>query len=582
MSELVKKASFWENHWRSIVVVASVAGIVGGVAYLVTSNKGGKKKADGKKGRKNVETAKTGTSEPSKAAKAAESDVNSPAVSKSGNAEDAHAELFAADADALSTEAREELSQKAKVVGNRLFGEKKYEEAIRFYTRAISLKEDSVYYANRGACFANLGRHNEVIDDCTAALRLDTKYIKAIYRRAQAYTSLNDYEKALLDYTAICMLEEFKKESSIATTDRILKEIGKKKADEVLKTKVPSLPSDTFVTAYMDSFRDTKGMARKVAELKSDIDADKTVANAYALILQAQWQKSMEVVSSFDFAALSEAYKSFAYNLAGTFAFLRGEIEKAEEYLNLALKHNEKDVNAIIKKSSICMEKGDVEGALANYEKAQKVDTSNADIYYHRGQVLFLTGDLQSAIADYNKSLKLDSNFVYAHIQLGVALYKTNDQSHATVTFEKAKKKFPTSPEIYNYYGELLIDQQSFEEALKSFEKSIELNPKSPLPYINKAILYLQWKKDTVKSEELFRKAIEVDPLCDIAYMQLAQQLIQKTDFTRAIECYDDAIGVSRTEAELINAICCREAAIAQKHTAALYPEVYAKLAMMG
>ena len=54
-----------------------------------------------------------------------------------------------------------------------------------------------------------------------------------------------------IDYTTICIMEEFKNETTVASTDRILKEIGKKEADEIMKTKEKQLPSETFITGML-------------------------------------------------------------------------------------------------------------------------------------------------------------------------------------------------------------------------------------------------------------------------------------------------------------------------------------------
>lgn len=43
---------------------------------------------------------------------------------------------------------------------------------------------------SRALCYLNLKRYKEAIQDCTEALKLDTKNVKAFYRRAQAYKEL--------------------------------------------------------------------------------------------------------------------------------------------------------------------------------------------------------------------------------------------------------------------------------------------------------------------------------------------------------------------------------------------------------
>ncbi|KAJ3021302.1 UNVERIFIED_CONTAM: TOM (translocase of outer membrane) complex component, partial [Siphonaria sp. JEL0065] len=299
----------------------------------------------------------------------------------------------------------ETLAKEAKTIGNRLFGEKKYEEAIKYYTTAISLlPTDPVFFANRAACFSNLDNHTATISDCDAALALDPRYIKAVYRRAQAYTAIGDLEKALNDYTAICMLEEFKKESSITTTDRILKELGVAKAEKAMETKVARLPSETFVKAYMDSFR-PKNFG----------------ASAYEAILAKDWESAITLVQeSLSLEMSSDRIRAFALNTLGTFCFLKGDIPTAMQHLDTSLTLDPKNMNTLIKRASIFMERQDLENAVREYEKAESVSSTDPDLYYHRGQVRFLTGDVSAAIIDYQKSLELDSEFVYAHIQLAV------------------------------------------------------------------------------------------------------------------------------------------------------------------
>ncbi|KAJ3242304.1 TOM (translocase of outer membrane) complex component [Chytriomyces hyalinus] len=472
-----------------------------------------------------------------------------------------------------------ELAKEYKTQGNRFFGEAKYADAIEFYTKAIAVNsKDAVFYANRAACHANLQNHEATIKDCDAALAIDPRYIKAIYRRAQAYSSLNKLELALNDYTAICMLEEFKKESSITTTDRILKDLGTARAAEVMKSKTSRLPSETFVKAYMDSFRPKNFGASIVAGFPSELPGDALLAKSYEAIVAKDWTSAMTLLEDALAEEMSEKVRAFALNTTATFCFLKGDISLSMEFLDKSLAIEPNNTNTLIKRASIFMERQDLEGALREYQRAEIINPKDPDLYYHRGQVRFLTGDIPAAIKDYKKSLELDNEFVYAHIQLAVALYKNDDQSGADKTFIKALRKFSGVAEVYNYYGEVLLDQQRFDEALKNFDKAISLDGKSPLPYINKSILYLQYKSDPVQAEQLCKKAAEVDPTCDIAFVQLAQLLIHQNRLEEALAAYDAAINVTRTEPELVNAFSCREACAAQFYVSKQYADVYAKL----
>ena len=58
-------------------------------------------------------------------------------------------------------------------------------------------------------CFAvlQMNKLQQAISDCSAALKLDEKYLKALLRRAKCHSDLNMLEEAVLDYEKACLLE---------------------------------------------------------------------------------------------------------------------------------------------------------------------------------------------------------------------------------------------------------------------------------------------------------------------------------------------------------------------------------------
>ncbi len=77
-------------------------------------------------------------------------------------------------------------------------------EAVKHYSEAIQLSYPpagttetatdrmarSVLYANRAAAHLKASAWNEAISDCSAALKLNSQYTKALFRRATAYEAL--------------------------------------------------------------------------------------------------------------------------------------------------------------------------------------------------------------------------------------------------------------------------------------------------------------------------------------------------------------------------------------------------------
>ncbi|RKO90956.1 hypothetical protein BDK51DRAFT_27889, partial [Blyttiomyces helicus] len=176
--------------------------------------------------------------------------------------------------------------------------------------------------------------------------------------------------------------------------------------------------------------------------------------------------------------------------------------------IDKALELDPTSVSAMIKRASVYIERDEFVKAQEQFEAAEKANPNDADLFYHRGQIRFMSQDNVGAIEDYKKSIAIDPHFIYAHIQLGVALYKVSDMKGAVEILKGAAQTFPNSCEVYNYHGEILLDNSSFPEAEEFFNKAIEIAPASPLPYINKAILYLSWKQDAEKALSLCQKLL--------------------------------------------------------------------------
>ena len=195
-------------------------------------------------------------------------------------------------------------------------------------------------------------QYEKTIEDATAALALNPNYSKAIRRRAQAYESTQQDARALSDWTAICIIEEFKHQDSTDSVQRVLKRIAESKAIDKLSRKTRKLPSPNFVLAYLSSFR-----ARPPPSLpEGATDADRDLVKAFEKIEEAEFNEAAELV---DKAIEGDCRDmAIAVNYAGTFAFVRGDPEEALEDFNKSLEIDPNQSQVYIKRAAVQMEKG--------------------------------------------------------------------------------------------------------------------------------------------------------------------------------------------------------------------------------
>ncbi|XP_074311298.1 uncharacterized protein LOC141647140 isoform X2 [Silene latifolia] len=94
-----------------------------------------------------------------------------------------------------------------KDLGNEYYKQKKFNDAIDCYSRSIALSPTAVAYANRAMAYLKIKRFQEAEDDCTEALNLDDRYIKAYSRRATARKELRKLRDSLEDVEFALRLE---------------------------------------------------------------------------------------------------------------------------------------------------------------------------------------------------------------------------------------------------------------------------------------------------------------------------------------------------------------------------------------
>ncbi len=65
--------------------------------------------------------------------------------------------------------------------------------------------------------------------------------------------------------------------------------------------------------------------------------------------------------------------------------------------------------------------KGDIDGAITDYNRAIELDPKYTDAYGNRGNAKQAKGDFDGAITDYNRAIELDPKYTYAYSNRGTA-----------------------------------------------------------------------------------------------------------------------------------------------------------------
>lgn len=107
-----------------------------------------------------------------------------------------------------------------KAKGNAEFKAGNFTDAVKLYTLALDKgssgapnKWRSIVLSNRAMTNLKLGAYSEAEEDCTNALKLDSKNVKAFLRRGAARSVSGNYLEALTDYESALRLEPKNKDA---------------------------------------------------------------------------------------------------------------------------------------------------------------------------------------------------------------------------------------------------------------------------------------------------------------------------------------------------------------------------------
>lgn len=497
--------------------------------------------------------------------------------------------------DSFTAEQKESYAMALKDKGNEFFKEQNYNEALKFYNLALTLKQDPVFYSNISACYVSLGQLDKVVESSTKALELKPDYSKALLRRASANENLENYADALFDLSVLSLNGDF----NGASIEPMLERNLNKQAMLVLKEKLGKnekqlLPSDTSLASFFGIFT----VETTFNNYDESSEADQELINGLVNLYKRSSAGYQNADSSFTKAAklfeiLLEASPedqivkektAIALEHLGIFKFLRNDPLGAYDDIQKAIQLHPR-VNSYIYGALIMADKGESQEYFKNFENALKLDPKSAAVYYHRGQMFFLTQQYDKAGADFDKSKEYDETNIFPYIQIACLAYRENKFDDCETLFSEAKRKFPTAPEVPNFYAEVLTDKGDYDAALKQYdiakrlEESLEGIHVGVAPLVGKATLLARNPivENLLESTTLLEEACNLDPRSEQAKVGLAQLKLQQEEVEEAISLFEEAADLARNMDEKLQATTYAEASKVQKKIRA-DPVVNAKI----
>ena len=128
-------------------------------------------------------------------------------------------------------------------------------------------------------------------------------------------------------------------------------------------------------------------------------------------------------------------------------------------------------------------EKGDVEGAIAEFKKGLLLDSADTNIHNSLGVCYGIIGNLPEALNEFKAVIEINSEEALAIYNAGLTSMLTGDRDAALEYFQQAAERPETAFEAAIQIGRLFLGENTPDEARNYIEKAVDLRPDSFAAY---------------------------------------------------------------------------------------------------
>ena len=386
----------------------------------------------------------------------------------------------------MSENSWEDLKEK----GNTLFKQKRYEDAIVFYNKAIKLNPNvEVLYSNKGTCEKCLKQYKESIRDYEKSLEINPKNTKNMNRLASVYIIRGQIGNAKMLQEKALNLEPNNSifREQMTTIEKILED--EIKLEDKIKEK---------------KFEDAEEVCKRMIEKVSDFSELK-LKYIKVLIENVKLTEALQYINNEINYEDKKSNEQFDY-LTALCLYYDGQYEKAKKQINLMKsKGNSIDTKDLLEKvntiDSIKTKANEIfkqkkyEEAIEEYTKILEFDPNNKKfnslILANRALCYQKLNKNVEALRDSNQSIKLNPFYARGYIKRGNVYMELKMFDDARADFQKAKDLDPNVAGVEgflndanknaekarkrDYYAILGIDKNADEKEIKRAYKKMAM-----------------------------------------------------------------------------------------------------------
>lgn len=187
--------------------------------------------------------------------------------------------------------------------------------------------------------------------------------------------------------------------------------------------------------------------------------------------------------------------------------------------------------------------KGDLAGALEDYDRAIALDPSIASAWADRALARSRSGDVDGALADLNHAIELDPDRASSYGSRANAKWRRGDLAGALADLDRCLALDPSVAPAWCNRANMRVSRGDAGGALADYDRAIALDPGFAVAFTGRGVLRRQCGDPAGGLVDLER-AIALDPRDGAARVSRAIAYLEAGDRRRALADFDEAISL--------------------------------------
>jgi tetratricopeptide (TPR) repeat protein len=279
---------------------------------------------------------------------------------------------------------------------------------------------------------------------------------------------------------------------------------------------------------------EAEALMEKVQD-KDEDDVDYFRVYGRIFLLKGEWEKAEEFLKIT--LGLSEYTDVLAMGLLAGIYNTLGNYNEALKMADLVLREYTEDdelrERAMLDMAMAYQELGDIDGAIFRYQQLIDADPYNAHAWQYLGTFYNDTGLFEKALQAFDYSITIDPEISLAHYHQGLTYLNLKDIDKAYESMNEGLRLNPADPILICGVGICHEKKGDFRMARKFFGDTLAIEPGYAEAWYGLGNCDRD-NRQFARAAEHFQKATELDPMEENYWFCLAETLIDLREFGKA------------------------------------------------